>query len=294
MASLLLIWQRLLLSGLLLACLGLGGCSSLFFYPMDSWVQNPARLGLAYQDVVLIEKDGTRIDGWWLPAAAPLKGTVYYLHGNAQNISTHVMNVAWLPEVGYQVFLIDYRGFGLSDGEPSLAGAMIDIQTGLDWLHASGRLQNKPLIVFAQSLGASMTTWVLAQEENRRKAACFIEEAGFADYKQIVDLVMQKSWLLWPLRPLVVPFIDNDYAPAEVVGKLAPMPVLMIHSKDDQVVPFSQGRRLFAAAKEPKQFLAIDGPHAQGPRDKGVRARMLLFMSQCGPDKPAQRGRWSF
>lgn len=265
---------------------GLSGCSSLFFYPMKRWVQNPAHLGLSYQDVVLIEKHGLRIDGWWLPAKPPLKGTVYYLHGNAENISTQVMNVAWLPAQGYQVFLIDYRGFGLSDGDVSLSGSMTDIQTGLDWLHASKRLKKKPLIVFAQSLGASMTTWVLAQQKNRGRAACFIEEAGFADYRQIVNAVMKRSWLLWPLRPFVLPFIGDKYSPVKVVAKLSPMPVLFIQSHDDQIVPFAQGKELYDAARQPKQWLPIHGPHAGGVRYADVRQRMLKFMRHCGARAP--------
>lgn len=281
------------LAAVLLASLLLSGCSSLFFYPMKPWAQNPARLGLAYQDVVLIEADGTRIDGWWLPASAPLKGTVYYLHGNAQNISTHIMNVAWLPAAGYQVLLIDYRGYGLSDGEPSLDGAMTDIQTGLDWLKASDRQGKLPLIVYGQSLGASMATWVLAQKKNRGKADCFIEEAGFADYQGIVNDVMKKSWLLWPLRPLVVPFINDHYAPAKVIGQLAPMPLLVIHSRDDQVVPFAQGQALFAAAAEPKAFYDIGGNHAEGPKNAEVRKRMLQFMGECGTTAKEQ-GQWRF
>ena len=101
----------------------LQGCSSLFFYPMEPWVQNPARQGLDYEDVVLIHPDGLRIHGWWLPARGTARGTVYFLHGNAQNISTHLMNVHWLPERGYNVFLLDYRGYGLSEGDPDLEGA---------------------------------------------------------------------------------------------------------------------------------------------------------------------------
>lgn len=270
------------IAGLVLAAmLLLSGCTRLFFYPMEPWVQNPANLGLRYEDIVLIEHDGLRIDGWWLPAEGPLKGTVYYLHGNAENISTHIVNVAWLPEHGYQVLLIDYRGFGLSDGEPGLPGALTDIQTGLDWLHDSGRLKHKPLIVYGQSLGASMSIWVLARKRNRGRASCLIEEAGFADYKEIVNVVMTRSWLLWPLRPFVVPFIDDEYAPIDVVSQLSPMPVLFIHSRDDQVVPFAQGKALYGAAKQPKQWLPIHGPHASGPRYADVRKDMLRFMQQC-------------
>lgn len=267
--------------------LALTGCTRFIFHPVDAWVQNPANQELAYQDVVLIEADGTRIDGWWLPASAPLKGTVYFLHGNAYNISYVLNNVKWLPAKGYQVLMIDYQGYGLSDGSPSLAGSMVDIATGLDWLVQSGRLQQQPLIVYGQSLGASMGIWALAQEDNQGKADCLIEEAGFADYHEIANAVMKKSWLLWPLRPLVIPLINNDYAPVNVVDKLAPMPVLFIHSQDDELVPFAQGKQLYNAAKEPKTFLAISGEHARGITFKSVRQKMLGFMAKCGDSAAA-------
>ena len=97
------------LSAALLLSLLLAGCSKLFFYPMSPWVQNPENQGLQYEDIVLIHPRGMRIHGWWLPAAddAPARGTVYFLHGNAQNISTHLANVQWLPARGYNVFLLD-------------------------------------------------------------------------------------------------------------------------------------------------------------------------------------------
>ena len=116
---------------LLLSPLLLAGCNSLYFLPMKPWVQNPANQGLAYEDVILIHPRGERVHGWWLPAKGPVRGTVYFLHGNAQNVSTHVMNVAWLPGQGFNVFLPDYRGYGLSEGEPKLKYAMQDIQLGL-------------------------------------------------------------------------------------------------------------------------------------------------------------------
>lgn len=271
----------------------LAGCSSLFFYPMKPWVQNPARLGLAYEDVVLIHRDGTRIDGWWLPAAGTPKGTVYYLHGNAQNISTHIMNVAWLPAAGYQVLLIDYQGFGMSDGTPSIQGALDDVQLGLNWLTDSGRLAGKPLVVYGQSLGASLSLWVMAQPQNKSRVACVIEEAAFADYRDIVNDVMKKSWLLWPLRPLMVPFIDDRYAPIKEVKSIAPVPLLIMHSNTDAVVPFAHGERLFAAAGQPKRWLPITGMHAQGPKQESVRAALLDFMHGCGASKVAPQN-WSF
>ncbi|MFO8142707.1 MAG: alpha/beta hydrolase, partial [Marinobacter sp.] len=114
----------------------LTGCSSVFFYPDKVTYITPDRLNLDYQDIYLDTADGETLHGWWLPAMTeePAKGTIYYLHGNAQNISAHIFNVAWLPEQGYNVFTIDYRGYGQSTGAPDIEGTLHDAETGLRWL----------------------------------------------------------------------------------------------------------------------------------------------------------------
>lgn len=272
---------RLILGALMLA--SLAGCSSVFFYPMKSWVQNPARQGLDYQDVVLIHADGLRLHGWWLPARGYARGTVYFLHGNGENISTHLINVQWLPARGYNVFLIDYRGYGLSEGEADLPGALADVQLGLDWLAHSGRLGERPLVLFGQSLGGALGVDVLAEERNQGVVDCVMLEASFASYRGIADAVMRKSWLLWPLRWLVLPTLPkHELDPERRVAALAPRPLLILHSHDDPVVPFSQGERLFAAAAEPKTFQALKGGHAQGTRDPAVQQRLLDFLDNSG------------
>jgi len=109
------------------------GCSSVFFYPDNATYITPDRLNLEYEDIYLKTADGETLHGWWLPALTdePAKGTVYYLHGNAQNVSAHILNAAWLPEQGYNVFTIDYRGYGQSTGAPDIEGALHDVETGL-------------------------------------------------------------------------------------------------------------------------------------------------------------------
>lgn len=267
----------------------LAGCSSLYFMPMKQWVQNPANQGLAYEDIILLHPRGRRIHGWWLPAKAESRGTVYFLHGNAQNVSTHLMNVAWLPASGFNVFLLDYRGYGLSEGKPSIDGAMEDIQLGLDWLRGSGRLANKPLVVFGQSLGGSMTLPVLAQEKNHGRYDCLIIEAAFSGYRQVVSDIMASSWLLWPLRPLVVPFQPRQFDPVDMIDSLR-APLLVLHSDEDEVVPFKHGERLFEAASEPKEFQRLHGTHIASLRDPDVRNRLLQFTEQhCGVSASAAK-----
>ncbi len=270
--------------------LHLAGCSSLMFYPMKPWMQNPTRIGLGYEDVVLIHADGQRLHGWWLPAVGAPRGTVYYLHGNAQNISTHIMNVNWLPDAGFNVFLLDYSGYGLSEGDATLPNALADIQVGLDWLGRSSRLQGKPLIVFGQSLGASMSIEVLAHEANQGKAECAVFEAAFTGYKDITSDVMKRSWLLWPLRPLVVPFMPaRRFDPQNNIAGIG-APALIMHSKEDQIIPFAHGEALYDAAAPPKEFQPLLGKHIEAMRDPEVQQRVLsFFYKRCNVTKPEVR-----
>jgi uncharacterized protein len=271
------------------------GCSSLFFLPMKPWVQNPTRIGLGYEDIVLIHPRGERVHGWWLPAVGEPRGTVYFLHGNAQNISTHIMSVNWLPDAGFNVFLLDYRGYGLSEGKAKLDSALEDIQLGLDWLGSSSgspmsRLQGKPLIVFGQSLGASMAIDVMSSEKNQEKAQCAVFEAAFSGYRDIAGVMMKRSWLLWPMRPLVLPLLPNhEMDPIERIADVL-MPKMIMHSKEDAVVPFSQGEALYDAASSAKTFQPLLGEHIAALRDPTVQKRMLeYFYASCGIARPVLR-----
>lgn len=273
---------------LLLTPFVLVGCNSVYFLPMKPWVQNPANQGLAYEDIVLIHPRGARVHGWWLPAKGPARGSVYFLHGNAQNISTHIMSVTWLPEQGFNVFLPDYRGYGLSDGKPTLEHAMADIQLGLDWLRASGRLADKPLIVFGQSLGASLTIPVLAKEENHGRYDCLIAEAAFTGYRDIVADIMGRSWLLKVIKPVVIPFQPRQYDAADAIGNLR-APLLLLHSLEDEVIPFSHAEILFERAPASTEFQRLRGKHIASLRDVDVRDRLVRFTQErCGVQKPAR------
>ncbi len=265
-----------------LATIMLAGCSKLFFYPMEPWVQNPENQGLKYEDIVLIHPRGLRIHGWWLPAAAevPVKGTVYYLHGNAQNISTHLANVQWLPGRGYNVFLLDYRGYGLSEGKPRLPDVYADVQLGLDWLRTARRTEG-PLVVFGQSLGGALVTTVLGEERNAQAVDCVVLEAAFASYRGITSDIMKTSWLLWPLRWMVVPGMPAQAQdPEQRIAAISPTPVLVMHSDEDEIVPYSHGERLYASALAPKTFQPLHGAHGQSTRDPAVQQRIVDFLSE--------------
>lgn len=269
--------------GVVVVCfmLLLTACSRIYFLPLTPWVQNPERQELAYEDVILIHPDGMRIHGWWIPAVLEpgdtAKGTVYFLHGNAQNISTHLMAVTWLPPRGYHLFMLDYRGFGLSEGKAKLPGVLADIQLGLDWLTHAERTQ-APLIVYGQSIGAATTSYVLAQEKNQTKYQCAVLEAGFTSYRGAASHIMGKSWIK-VLKPVVLPLLADDWAPIEQVPHIQP-PLLIVHSTKDEIIPYRHAEQLFAQAAEPKAMLTLDAPHIGGNFSEIKQQGLLRFFNQ--------------
>lgn len=243
----------------LLSCCG---CSDLLFHPNEQHVLKPVSLGLHYRNVYMKTRDNLTIHGWFLPAQGELNGSVYFLHGNAQNISTHIHNVKWLPKHGYQVLLIDYRGFGQSEGKPNLPGIFLDIETGFDWL--IDKSESRPLFLLGQSLGASLGIYFAARYPSARQhLAGIVSDAAFTGYFQIARDVTASHWLTWPFQYLFAWSLNYSYNPIEVIESLTPIPLLFLHSADDKLIPFNHGRQLYQAANSPKQFHQTQGGHIQ-------------------------------
>jgi fermentation-respiration switch protein FrsA (DUF1100 family) len=267
------------------ALLLLAGCSSLFFYPDQTTYITPDRLNLEYEDVFLDTPDGETLHGWWLPAQTDPKGTVYFLHGNAQNISSHIMNVAWLPERRYNVFLIDYRGYGRSTGAPDIEGALHDAETGLRWLASKPQTANQSLFLLGQSLGGGLGTalaseWVKRDEQPPLSGV--ILDGTFSGFRAIAREKLGNFWLTWPFQIPLSWTITGEYEAYEFIGDISPVPVMVIHSARDGIIPFHHGERLYEAAEEPKEFLQTDTPHAATFVVPGYRAATLGFMDANG------------
>ena len=170
---------RFLLVPLLL--LSLTACSGMLFFPGKNWVRTPEQLGIEYRDIELLTEDGVKLSAWWLEPRGEVKGTILFLHGNAENISTHLGSVYWLPELGYQVLLLDYRGYGHSEGTPSLPAVFSDITAAFDWMLVQPEVQDKPVYLLGQSLGASMGGYVVATTPSYIKQLdAVVLDAGFA------------------------------------------------------------------------------------------------------------------
>jgi len=263
------------LCGLVIATFALSGCSGLFFFPDQTTYITPDRLNLEYSDAFINTADGEVLHGWWLPAVAQqsdgsnagannARGTVYYLHGNAQNISSHIMNVAWLPAEGYNVFALDYRGYGRSTGAPDIEGVLHDVETGMRWLIQQPHTQGKPIFLLGQSLGGALAIPLAAEWQQRNEQPPLdgvILDGTFAGFRAIARDKLASFWLTWPLQAPLSWTIPDDYEGADYIGRISPTPLLMIHSVRDGIIPFANGETLYQAAKEPKTFLQTDTPH---------------------------------
>lgn len=259
------------------------GCSSVFFYPDKVTYITPDRLNLEYEDIYLDTADGETLHGWWLPAPTdePAKGTVYYLHGNAQNVSAHILNVAWLPEQGYNVFAIDYRGYGQSTGAPDIEGALHDTEIGLRWLADRHPDNDHPLFLLGQSLGGGLgialaSEWVQRSEQPQLSGV--ILDGTFSGFRLIAREKLGEFWLTWPFQIPLSWSITDDYEGVDRIANIAPVPVKIIHSARDGIIPFHHGMRLYEAAEQPKDFLRTDTPHGATFILPAYREAVLEFM----------------
>jgi alpha-beta hydrolase superfamily lysophospholipase len=272
------IFKVLLLSAVLIT---LSGCERFLFYPMKPWARTPAQLGIEYEDVEIVTADGTRLSAWWLDARGEVQGTVVFFHGNAENISTHLGSVYWLPERGYQVLMVDYRGYGSSQGRPGLPEVFEDIKATLEKAYGDPRVAGKPIFMLGQSLGAAMSGYVVATNPALNKPLdAVVLDAAFASYPQITREVASRHWLTWSFQYPASWTMPRKYNLVDHIAQISPTPVLIIHGTQDQIIPFTNGEILFSAARDPKNFLQYDGPHIETFRDLELRQMMLDFFAK--------------
>ena len=219
----------------------------LVFFPTEQLVGTPEAYGLAYEDVSISTEDGETLHGWWVPAEDP-RGTVLFFHGNAGNISGRIGTARFFVESGMNVLLVDYRGYGQSTGAPSEDGLYRDADASWRHLTEVRGVAPESILIAGRSLGSGPATYLAS----RTAPGGLLLESAFTS---LTD-VGARAYPILPVRWLSRLDFDNESRIAQVNA-----PVLMIHSPDDEVVPYDLGRALFAAASEPKTFVDITGGH---------------------------------
>lgn len=266
------------------------GCTAVFFQPHRLQVSTPDRLGLAYEDVRFRASDGVELFGWFLPAKGPALGTILQLHGNAENISTHFTSLAWMPARGFNVFIFDYRGYGASEGEPSLEGVQLDIDAAMTTLLARSDIDKARIAIYGQSLGGALAAFYVAHSPRRDRVRALVLESAFSDYIDIVREKFADHWITWPFQWIPHLSVDDRFSPLPAMTKISPIPLLILHGDQDRVVPVHHARRLFEAALEPKQLWIIPGAgHIQTMATAAQRDRLVAYLRDVLASPPGSK-----
>jgi len=217
------------------------------FYPMKAMGLAPSDGGLGYEDVFFYTKDNKRLNGWFIPSPAGARGTLVFCHGNAGNISHRLEIIKIFNRTGLNVFIFDYRGYGRSEGRPSERGIYLDAEAAYEYILSRADVDKGSIIIYGESLGCAACIDVSAKVRPR----AVILEGGFSNAKDIA----RESF---PLLPQQLVFFKFDN-----ISKIKQInsPILVIHSMDDEIVPFANGQRLYEAANKPKRFYKIRGGH---------------------------------
>lgn len=235
---------------LIFVVLGMIFAQNLFYYPsVGKSSYTPADLKLSYEDVYFDSLDGTKLHGWFIPSYKKAKGTVIHVHGNAGKLENHLDFAAWLVREGYNLFMFDYRGFGLSQIKRQTPKALME-DTKAAIAYVRGRGERDKLIIFAQSLGGNNAIAAIASGQRKGIKAVLIDST-FTSYKEIADETVAYGGV----------FMSDRYGAVNFIADISPIPILFIHGTSDSTISYKHSEKLYALAKHPKKL--IIAPHVQ-------------------------------
>ncbi len=231
---------------------------ALFIYapniPTRELSSTPADIGLAFEEVTLRTADNEKLHGWFIPAVSTnnqLEKTVLFMHGNAGNISHRLENIRIYHQLGLNFFIFDYRGYGQSTGNTSEAGTYLDAAAAWDYLIGEQNMNAEQIIIAGRSLGGG----VASELANNVTPAMLILESTFTS-------MPDASKKHYPFMPISI-ILKHRY---ETLNKLKNIscPIVIVHSRNDEVIPFSHAEINFERANQPKKFIELRGGHGNG------------------------------
>ena len=220
------------------------------YFPSRVIEATPTSAGLEYEDVALTTSDGVGISAWFVPHPEP-KATILFFHGNAGNNGDRVDTLRALHSFGVNVLIVDYRGYGTSQGSPSEAGTYRDAQASWEYLTRVRGLAPSSIVLMGESLGGA----VAIDLATKHPPGALVVQSTFTRLADVAALHYPFLPVRWLLR--------HDYDSMAKVGRIA-CPKLFIHSTGDTLIPLSNGKQLFEAAAQPKQLLLTPGDHNDG------------------------------
>lgn len=246
----LLLWLALLVvAGYVLLCLLVFFFQNkLAFVPSRSLLFEPSQLPLPVEDVYIpVGERGERINAWYFPVSdtAPV---ILFCHGNAGNVSHRIDHVELFEKLGVSSLVFDYRGFGKSDGRPTEPNVYEDAMTAYRWLVDVKHVDSRRIIIFGESIGGAVAL----------RTATTVKCGGLV-LESTITSARDMGALMFPYLPVGL-LLRVQFDNAGLIEKVS-VPLLVTHSRTDEIVPYDMGRRLFEAAHEPKQFVELEGGH---------------------------------
>ena len=198
-------------------------------------------------------ESGRKINGWLLKSKTEIpKASVFALHGNSGNLKSQYQRFAELTNYGFQVFIFDYPGFGYSEGKSTRKNAVEDSFLVFDFFKNLDEIKNKPKIIYGQSIGGNFSIPIATH--NKDDINGLVLEGSFMNFENIANRKV----------PIIGRLVIKDNYDNRLNLKNFKKPILIIHSKDDRIIPLEMGRQLFENANEPKEFLEIEHAHISG------------------------------
>lgn len=216
------------------------------FFPTKVHSYHPSQTNGPFEDLFFDASPGLRLHAWFFSGKRTDR-TLLYLHGNAGNIGDRVDKIQFLRKLGWNIFAFDYQGYGLSQGSPSIEGVLTDSRSALHYLTGKIGIPNDQIVLFGESLGGAMAV-DLAHEE---PVAAVILESTFTSLRDLAHEVYR--FLPSGIAPDVYRSLENI--------RHVKAPVLVIHGVEDEIVPFSMGKKLFDAAPHPKRLFSVPKAH---------------------------------
>ena len=207
--------------------------------------QTPADYDLAFERLTLHADDGVALEAWAIPNP---KSDVWllYFHGNGETMAAYLPVTTRLHALGLNVLMLEYRGYGNSEGVPSEDGLYRDAEACYSWLAEQG-VSPERIVVYGFSLGSG----VAVELASRVPLGALILEAP---YTSLPD-VARAAYRMVPPK-----LMKNRFASKERIADIE-TPTLFIHAEDDRTVPYSQGERLYELSSAPKKMVTISGGH---------------------------------
>ena len=234
------------------------------YFPSKSITDTPKNEGMLYDGLSLLTSDAQKIQAWFIPKQGA-KNVILFFHGNGGNLSHRLEKISFFHSLGFNVFIMDYRGYGKSSGSPSEQGLYKDAQSSYDYLITALKFKPEQIILFGESLGAAVATEMAL----KNKVGAVILESAFSSVSDMTKQIL-------PLFPTLL--LRSRFDSYSKINSIK-VPKMFIHSHNDEIVPYALGRKLYEKAASPKLFVEISGGHNEAFfwHEEKIKKQMRTF-----------------